>query len=120
MGVALDAMPLLRTWAAALMPLFKNQLHQEIWIEHHCGFCYHGKGLSDPTQTQCQILAKALAHDRKPVQWERNPRKGVLMADTMKCHAETRTPPLLARPVVNVDLPMFDVISTERMDTDHA
>lgn len=103
------------------MTLFKSETHQDIWIEHHCRRCWHGRGLGDPTQAQCPILVKALGRDRKPVEWERNTRSGALMSETMKCHNETRTAPaLLARRVVDEDVPMFDVETpTTAMDSEH-
>jgi hypothetical protein len=96
------------------MALFRSPLHQEVWIEHHCHRCYfHGQG--------CTILSKALRTDRKPVEWDRNTRSGALMAETIKCNSETRQPPSLSRPVVNEDVPMFDVESVDGpMDFDHA
>lgn len=104
------------------MALFKNQTHQDIWIEHHCGRCYYGRGLGDPAQPQCKILAWALGHGRKPVAWERNPRKNVLMQDSIKCNQETRTPPKFGgtRRVADEDVPMFDVAPPVDMDTEHA
>jgi hypothetical protein len=103
------------------MALFTSETHQGVWIESHCGRCYYGRGIGDPTQEQCPILTWALAHDRKPKVWERNPRKGLLMADT-KCHKETRRPPI-ADPrgvVADETLSMFDVeSSTVAMDSEH-
>jgi hypothetical protein len=96
------------------MALFRSQLHQDIWIEHHCGRCFFG-------EIDCSILAKALRTNRKPVEWDRNTRTGALMAETMKCNNETRQPPTLSRPVVNEDVPMFDVETIDGpMDSDHA
>jgi hypothetical protein len=96
------------------MAAFKSVLHQEIWIDHHCTMCYYGA-------RQCDILAKALRTQRKPVEWERNPRKNVTMADSIKCTVETRVPPAVGkREVPDETLAMFDVESGDAaMDTDH-
>lgn len=102
------------------MTLFKSQTHQDIWIDHHCRRCYFGQGLGDPTQPQCKILAFAIGHGRKPVQWDRSIRKNATMADSIKCNSEIHQPPLVTRRVVNEDVPMFDVQATTRMDPDHA
>lgn len=103
------------------MSLFKSVTHQEIWIEHHCGRCHFGVRVRTGQGLQCPILARALRTDRKPVEWERNPRKGALMADTIKCHKETRTPPRTERAAVpDETLSMFDVTRTVTMDSDHA
>lgn len=96
------------------MALFRSQLHQEIWLEHHCYRCYH-------FPVGCPILLKALNSNRKPVEWERNTRNGALMAETMKCNNETRQPPAMTRAVVNEDVPMFEVETPDGpMDPDHA
>jgi hypothetical protein len=84
--------------------LFKNKTHQDIWIEHHCGRCFFGKA-----DTMCPILHRALRSGRKPVEWQRNPRKNVLMQDSIKCDAQTRTPPTVKQPKTFEDIPMFDV-----------
>lgn len=95
------------------MSLFKSVTHQEIWIEHHCHRCWHNPG--------CPILAKALRTDRKPVEWDRNPRKNALMQDSIKCNSETRQPPTIARATVaDETLSMFDVSAPVDMDTEHA
>jgi hypothetical protein len=102
------------------MALFTSETHQQVWIESHCGRCHYGRGLGDPSQEQCPILTWALAHDRKPKVWERNPRKGLLMADTMKCNNETRTPPRNEHATVpDETLAMFDVSTTVAVDSDH-
>lgn len=94
------------------MSLFRNQVHQDIWIEHHCERCWH--------HPDCPILRKALTSDRKPVEWDRNTRKGALMQDTIKCNSETRTAPPRPKPL-GIDVPMFDVTPTDAtMDGDHA
>lgn len=98
------------------MSLFRSELHQEIWIEHHCNQCFYGKA-----DTLCPILHRALRSNRKPVEWERNTRKNVTMAETIKCNMETRTPPRVERLIVDIDVPMFDVETTDAaMDSDHA
>lgn len=97
------------------MTLFKNPTHQDIWIEHHCGRCHYGQA-----DTMCPILHRALHSNRKPVEWDRNPRKNTLMQDSIKCNSETRTPPATQRPRIDIDVPMFDVDTPVRMDSDHA
>lgn len=97
--------------------IFKNLTHQDIWIMHHCERCYFGS-------RGCSIIDKVVqsSDPRKPVEWERNPRKNVLMQDTIKCHMETRTPPKVGYtgPVVNDDVPMFNVTTPVDMDGNHA
>lgn len=95
--------------------IFRNLTHRDIWIDHHCNRCHHGQ------QTAvCPILARAITSDRKPVEWDRNTRKNATMAESIKCNSETRLPPRDTRPVVDVDVPMFDVTATVDMDADHA
>jgi hypothetical protein len=95
------------------MTLFKNQTHQDIWIQHHCERCFHG--------LDCPILERALRTKRKPPQWDRSTRKNALMQDTIKCNEFTTQPPLAnAKRVVNEDVPMFDVQAPPDMDPDHA
>lgn len=95
--------------------IFKNETHQDIWIEHHCERCFHGQQLE-----VCPILARALASRRKPVEWDRNPRKNATMAESIKCNSFTTQPPLNVKRVVNEDVPMFDVTPVTNMDGDHA
>lgn len=98
------------------MTLFKNQTHQDIWIEHHCHRCWRNGA--------CTILDKALRTNRKPVEWERNPRKNVLMQDSIKCNEQAKLPPPVARfhydGDMSIDVPMFDVAAPINMDGDHA
>jgi hypothetical protein len=96
------------------MSLFKNVTHQDIWIEHNCERCARLPG-------PCPIIAKvvASANPRKPVEWERNPRKNALMQDSIKCKAKVTKLPT-GRRVVNEDVPMFDVTAPIDMDGDHA
>lgn len=91
--------------------LFKNKTHRDVWIESNCERCAHNPG--------CTILAKALRTDRKPVEWERNPRKTALMAETIRCKSKTR---VLPRPKpLNIDVPMFDVTPVNTgSEGDHA
>lgn len=99
------------------MSLFNSETHQQVWIGHHCERCYFGRA-----DTLCPVLHRALRSGRKPVEWERNTRKGALMAETMKCHMETRTAPKrgVERVVADETMSMFDVTPTGRMDSDHA
>jgi hypothetical protein len=102
------------------MALFKNSTHQEIWIDHHCRRCWHGRGLGDPMAPQCPILTWAVAHGRKPREWDRNT-KAQLMKDTIRCNSETDRPPRVTKPVVDEDVPMFDVEPvTKSEQVDHA
>lgn len=95
------------------MALFKNSTHQAIWMESHCGRCWHGT-------RDCPILAWALAHDRKPKAWDRNP-KAQLMKDTIRCNEETQRAPRVTKRVVDEDVPMFDVTPVvQRSEVDHA
>ena len=97
------------------MALFKNPTHQAIWLEHHCHRCWHHRG------SGCPIVQKALRTDRKPVEWQRNPRKNVLMQDSIKCNEETKLPPPATRPrVVDETGSLFDVNIPINMDGDHA
>lgn len=104
------------------MSLFKNKTHQDIWIESNCASGCHAYAHPDTVQhmrkPQCLILKRALRTDRKPPEWERNPRKNVLMAETIKCKAKSRTP--LPKPRVDNDVAMFDVAAPIQMDADHA
>lgn len=100
------------------MALFRSPLHQDIWVEHHCGRCYFGTA-----DTMCPILHRALRSDRKPVEWERNPRKNATMAETIKCHMETRQPPKYGgqRTVTDETMGLFEVETPDAaMDSDHA
>jgi hypothetical protein len=102
------------------MALFRSPLHQDIWMEHHCGRCYFG---NPEVHDGCRILDRALRTDRKPVEWERNTRKGALMADTMKCNMETHTPPKYGgqRTVTDETMGLFEVETPDAaMDSDHA
>lgn len=97
------------------MALFRSQTHQDIWVEHHCHRCFHHNG------SGCKILSRALRSNRKPVEWERNTRAGILMSETMKCNEETKLPPTVGRRVVNEDVPMFDIETPDGpMDSEHA
>lgn len=95
------------------MALFKNQTHQDIWIESNCGQCWFGS-------RNCTILAWALGHGRKPAEWDRNTRKNVLMSETIRCKAKTKIAPGVRREKRFEDEPMFDVAPPVDMDTEHA
>lgn len=100
------------------MKLFRSQVHQDIWIEHHCERCHHG--IPDPML--CPILRRALKTGRKPVEWDRNTRKGALMQDTIRCNMQTNSPPKYGgiRQVTDETITLFDVTPTTTMDSDHA
>ena len=103
------------------MALFKNQTHRDIWIESNCAMGCHAYAHTDTVahmrKPQCPILVRALKTDRKPVEWERNPRKGALMAETIKCKARSRVP--APKPKADTDVAMFDVAAPVTMDTEH-
>lgn len=100
------------------MTIFKNDTHQEIWVEHHCERCWH---YSEEDARACPILAYALRTGRKPPQWDRSTRKNATMADSIRCNMETKQPPRAdARRVANEDVSMFDVEPPVNMDGDHA
>lgn len=99
------------------MTLFKNQTHQDIWISHHCERCYFLT-----SHLGCKILTGALKTGRKPVEWDRNPRKNATMAESIKCNSETRLPPRDVKHSINIDVPMFEVQARWRKgdEPDHA
>jgi hypothetical protein len=91
------------------MSLFKNETAQGVWISHWCERCYRGQHIGDPAFEQCSILAKALGHDRKPPEWDRNS-KPPTMSKTYKCnefrrHALKTKPPKVQQ---FEDVSMFD------------
>ena len=94
--------------------LFNNATHRAIWVGHWCERCHHG--------LDCPILARALTSDRKPPQWDRNARKGVLMQETLRCNVFTRRPPPIPKPPPDFeDVPMFDVEPVNKGgEVDHA
>lgn len=86
----------------ARLSLFKDDTAQDIWIEANCVVrkCYR--------QPTCPILARALARDRKPREWDRNSR-ATTMASVYRCNAFGEKAP---KPVVRKDfedVPMFEV-----------
>lgn len=70
------------------MPLFKSNTHQGVWREHWCERCWHNM--------RCPILAGALSSQRKPRQWDRNPRAREIK-DTYKCNEFTMQPPRIPK-----------------------
>lgn len=97
------------------MTLFKNQVHQDIWIGHHCERCAR-------MPAPCPIIQRVLTADkpRKPVEWQRNNRKGALMAETYKCDLECRKLPTRPHAYEDMTLAMFDVDPLVTMDDNHA
>lgn len=91
--------------------IFKNQTHQDIWIEHHCERCARHPG--------CQIIVKAITSKRKPPQWDRNNRANALMQDSVRCNDEVRQLPIPKLPKQFDDVPMFNVEAPVDMDRDH-
>jgi hypothetical protein len=95
------------------MTLFRNQTHQEIWIEHWCHTCFQPDEAARRLQgkdTCCPILARALKPDRKtlPKEWQKMPRTEE-MTRSIKCTAHEDNPPRTRRRVAeNQDVPLFD------------
>jgi hypothetical protein len=107
------------------MTLFKNPTAQAVWLENWCERCW---------RDQCPILERGLRTDRKPKEWDRNPRTD-LMAKAYRCNEFRTKPPRAARQQQFEDVPMFDVDETDaryvpvdnwperpstRKDVDHA
>jgi hypothetical protein len=84
------------------MSLFKNDVAQDVWIESNCLDCYRHPG-------GCTILARALARDRKPREWDRNTRAATMSA-AYRCNAHDTRPPVPPRiEQMYDDVPLFDV-----------
>lgn len=91
------------------MTLFRTETQRGVWIEQHCVRCWRGQGVGDPAKPQCPILAKAIARDRKPVEWDRNPRANTI-AGQYKCNEFATEPPRIKRQDKQFeDVPLFDV-----------
>lgn len=95
--------------------LFRNDTHRDVWLDHHCHRCFqpdeaarrlHGK------DTQCPIQERALRTDRKPVEWDRNPRT-TTMADSIRCNEFAARPPTSKADKSFEDVPMFDIEPAE-------
>jgi len=85
------------------MTLFKSITARDIWVGHWCERCWR-----EPNE--CKILTNALTSDRKPREWNRNPR-AQLMKDAYRCNAFDTRPPRIDQhgaPAYD-DVPMFDV-----------
>jgi hypothetical protein len=93
--------------------LFPTDTARAIWTGHWCERCFqpaeaelrlHGKG------TGCPILARALASDRKPKEWDRNTRAQTMSA-AYGCNAFLAKPAVVRRrgTVPDETLPMFEV-----------
>lgn len=81
------------------MTLFRSITHRDIWLERWCDTCFkpeqaelrlQGKGAG------CPIRNKALASDRKPPQWDRQPRADE-MHRTIRCNSYEAKPPVARR-----------------------
>jgi hypothetical protein len=94
------------------MPVFRTQVHEDLWIEANCGTCFerheaarrlHGK------DTQCPILARYHRRKRKPAEWERT--RDPLMTKTIKCNEHKARPESIKGNGIKdfEDVPMFDV-----------
>lgn len=82
--------------------LFSSNTKQEVWLEHWCRRCWK--------ESDCPIKERALRTERKPKEWTRNARDG-LMKDQYKCGEFQAQPPLVRRKGAQQfeDVPMFDV-----------
>lgn len=93
------------------MTLFRNQVHQEIWVENWCHRCYEPHEAARRIQgkdTMCPIIKRALANGRKPHQWDRT--RATDMAKSIRCNEFQPSPPTTIRPKAEAeDVPMFDV-----------
>lgn len=79
------------------MSIFKNQTHQDIWIDRWCHTCFQPDEAQRRIQgknTQCPIQARALKPGRKtlPKEWERNSRNDT-MEHSIKCTQYQPKPP---------------------------
>lgn len=91
------------------MTLFRTETERGVWIEQHCVRCWLGQGIGDPERPQCPILAKAIARDRKPIEWTRNS-KPQTIAQIYKCDQFATEPPRIKRADKQFeDVPLFDV-----------
>lgn len=99
------------------MSLFRSAVHRAVWVESHCLGCWRYRSGRQIADSGCPILDRADRTDRKPVEWQRNPR-GELMSDTYKCAEKASRPP---RPPATEDatLPLFDITPVVDMG-DHA
>lgn len=99
------------------MTLFRNDTHRDIWIEHHCRTCFQPDEANrrlHGADTQCPILQRALNTDRKPVEWERNPRPQ-LMQDTIICNSYQDKPRKAKADKQFEDVGMFDVEPQDKL-----
>lgn len=95
------------------MTLFRTETPRGVWIEQHCVRCWRGKDAGDPARPQCPILTKAIRTDRKPVEWQRNPRANTI-AGMYKCDEFSTEPPRVKRQEQQFeDVPMFEVESVD-------
>lgn len=101
------------------MTLFRTVTQRGVWIEEHCVRCWQGGDAGDPAKPQCPILAKAIRTERKPSEWQRNPRANTI-AGMYKCNEFSTKPPRVDRqgrqqlseasnPKGYEDVPLFDV-----------
>lgn len=88
--------------------LFKNEVEQDSWIESNCMIrkCYRYPG--------CPILARGIARQRKPREWDRNNR-ATTMARIYKCNAYGSNAPKPKREKDFEDVPMFDVTPVDHV-----
>lgn len=87
------------------MSLFRSETERGVWIEMNCARCWR---YTTP-DTGCPILPKAVARDRKPPEWQRNPRANTI-AGMYKCDEFATEPPRIKRQEQQFeDVPMFDV-----------
>lgn len=99
--------------------LFRTPTAAAVWRESWCDRCFqpdevnrrdHDRG------TGCPILARAARTQRKPVEWDRNPRS-TTMDSVFKCNAFLDRPAVLRRPTATDEtLTMFDVQIPDTME----
>jgi hypothetical protein len=76
------------------LTLFKNQTHQEVWVEMNCHRCFQPQEAQRRIQgkdTICPILNRALTSGRKPREWDRT--RSDEMAKSIRCNAFQARPP---------------------------
>lgn len=82
------------------MALFRTETQRDIWLAHWCERCWRNP--------DCPIVARALRRDRKPQEWERNPR-AALMREAYKCNEFATKPPRTPKREQQFeDVSMFD------------
>lgn len=98
------------------MNLFASDTARGVWTEHWCERCHQPDEVANRlhgTGDGCPILARAIASDRKPVEWDRNTRAQTMDA-AYACRAFLAKPPVARRAKApDETLPMFDTEPTD-------